>query len=183
MRKRYLLTFVALASCGNAERDEAVRLATELARQQAALSRQTSDEPERLAAVKQWAGYVSFLGGERDSQQRASDYAEYVTANHGHVTSAILSLDTLPLKHAFAQTIRGEVVSRLRAREQFLSETGDLLRGARDAFPGMGWSRFPSQVRDIGTKLEAYERPEDPFSSALRQLREKYTITDQELTS
>lgn len=72
-------------------------------------------------------------------------------------------------------------MSQLRTREQFLSETGSLLRGARDAFPGMGWSQFPSQIREIGAKLDSYQRPEDPFAGALRQLREKYTITDQEL--
>lgn len=180
-RKWYVLGVLLLGSCGNPEREEAVRLASELARQQMALSARTSDEAETFASIKQWAGYVSFLGADGDSQQRADNFTQKVVSTHDHVSLALVSLDTLQLKHAFTQTVRGEVVSQLRTREQFLSETGSLLRGARDAFPRMGWSQFPSQIRDISAKLDSYQSPPDPFADALRQLREKYTITDQDL--
>lgn len=52
----YGLTVLLLTACGNPEREEAVLLASELARQQAALSAETSDEAEKFAAIKQWVG-------------------------------------------------------------------------------------------------------------------------------
>jgi predicted amidophosphoribosyltransferase len=170
-------------SAVNAERTEAVSFCKALHQQQTSLSGLNSEEAPLMVSIAKWAGYVSFMGGSGESSnQQARQFAQQVQRLRQQVASVRQAIEGEKLNQAYTQTTRGNIVSELTKREQFLGEVGRLC-GQSTSFGTTFGTQFqvPNSLRQLTSKLQTYSQSEDVIDRGIRDLRTKYEITDVEI--
>jgi hypothetical protein len=171
-------------------RAEGLQLCRELQAATTALKPWIDVEAKTLTTIGKWSGMISFggVGGFMSSSpteqgQEAGAYLANVSAGRQLVNNVRTKIEALQLTDAFAQLQRQPVAEALKRKEEYLTAVAGLLERAQRAIPSTPVSRVPNSISELNLLLQTYDAGTDSISTATKELRVRYNITDAELTT
>jgi hypothetical protein len=182
------LIFGLLVSCThdsklNPERMEAITFCKLLQEEQASLASLNNEQHYLTDNLKPWGQRIEQVGGNKDDLKDANHYyerSEYLRDGLRKIRDDISKAD---LKTAFNQTVRSQLLAKVEQRVKESEELRNYARGCWEFLPQDDIQRIPRAVVSLNTLLKSLAPGEDVITPAMKELRTKYEITDEELVT
>jgi hypothetical protein len=182
-----LLATGLLVSCShlspklNPERSEAIKFCQLLQEEQHKLASLNGEQHYLTDNLKPWGQRIEQVGGNGQDLKDASHYferSEYLRDGLKKIQEDIKQAD---IKTAFNQTVRSSLLPKIEKRVQEAEELRNYVKGCYDYLPQGDVPQIPRAVVQLNTLLKSLPPGDDVITPAMKELRTKYEITDEEL--
>jgi hypothetical protein len=185
---------LCLAGCGKQERSEAVQLGKTLTAKRVNFSSANATEKDFIASARAWCDGITTNGAGRGAELDqnaavATGLAKYAVTISEQLSAVRQAMDGDTLQAEYPRHVRNQLTTQLTERQRRLQDMRALLEAAAPQFLEYKNNRsytgdtYPEGLVRLQALLRAYQAPEDAVGGAINDLKTKYSLRDDELSS